>query len=140
MNLKECFEQGLLKRTRKDMAVANKELEVANGYLKKSKKTLEQGILEFSVIGAYTAMFHAARSILFRDGVKERSHVCIGLYIKSKYPTLAQHVIVLNSYRRLRHSALYALEVSIDKDEAEEAIRKAEDFISAIEAVVDENH
>jgi uncharacterized protein (UPF0332 family) len=31
----------------------------------------------------YLAVFHSARAVLFRDGVREKSHYCIGLYLQS---------------------------------------------------------
>jgi uncharacterized protein (UPF0332 family) len=33
-------------------------------------------------MAAYMGYFHAARAILFRDGVREKSHYCIGVYLE----------------------------------------------------------
>ena len=59
--------------------------EKAKEYLEKARKNYEIDIHDITVVAAYTAMFHAARSLLFINGIKERSHVCIVLYLKSKY-------------------------------------------------------
>lgn len=80
MNLKDCFDQGLLKRMRSQPEAAKKEIEKAKEYLEKAGKNYEMEIHDITVVAAYTAMFHAARSLLFIDGIKERSHVCIALY------------------------------------------------------------
>ncbi|MBS7643817.1 hypothetical protein KEJ26_04520 [Candidatus Bathyarchaeota archaeon] len=34
---------------------------------------------------AYSAMFHAARSLLIRDGVGEKSQVCVVRYLEDEY-------------------------------------------------------
>jgi uncharacterized protein (UPF0332 family) len=133
MNLQSCFDDGLLKRVKRQPEVALKEIEKAKEYLGKAKKNHSMKIYDLSVVAAYTAMFHAARSLLFKDGIKERSHVCIILYLRSKYHKLAHHIRVLDSYRRFRHTALYALDVSIDENEAREALKSAKEFIDEIE-------
>ncbi|MDD4446734.1 MAG: HEPN domain-containing protein [Methanothrix sp.] len=35
-----------------------------------------------AISSAYLAVFHSARAVLFRDGVREKSHYCIGLYLQ----------------------------------------------------------
>jgi len=30
-------------------------------------------------------MLHSPRALLFRDGVKERGHLCVVVYLKEKY-------------------------------------------------------
>lgn len=133
MNLKDCFDQGLLKRIRVQPKAAKKEIEKAREYLVKARKNYEIKIHDITVVAAYTAMFHAARSLLLKDGIKERSHVCIVLYLKSKYPRLEHHIRVLDSYRRFKHTALYALDVKIGENEAEVALKLADEFIFEIE-------
>ena len=70
------------------------------------------------------------------DGIKERSHVCLISYLRSKYPDLAHHIRVLDSYRRFRHTALYALDVEIDENESKESIRLAVEFVKEIEKIL----
>jgi uncharacterized protein (UPF0332 family) len=77
-------------------------------------------------------MFHAARAILFRDGVKERSHVCIVIYLKSIYPEIKEIADTLDAYRTSRHATLYGLDDAMTKDDAEEAIDSAKEFIKRI--------
>ena len=133
MNLKDCFDQGLLKRIRPQPEAAKKEIKKAKEYLEKARMNYEMDIHDITVVAAYTAMFHAARSLLFINGIKERSHVCIVSYLKSKYPKLEHHIRVLDSYRRFRHTALYALDVRISGNEAEVALKLADEFITEIE-------
>lgn len=136
MNLEDCFEQGLLKRVRKDQEAAKMELEKAKDYLKKAKMNFDMKIHDLTVVAAYTSMFHAARSLLFKDGIKERSHVCVVIYLQSKYPELGGQAKILDSYRRFRHIALYAVNVAIDDKDAQESLRLAELFRREIAKII----
>ena len=83
-------------------------------------------------------MFHAARSLLFRDGIKERSHLCIISYIKETYPRLRRLANQLDTYRRNRHNTLYALDFLISEDDAKQAIDDAKLFYKQIESIINE--
>lgn len=133
MNINDCFREGLLKRIRPDTEAAEREVEKAKEYLVKAKKNEEINIHDFAVVAAYTSMFHGARAILLRDGVKERSHICIVIYLREKYPELKHQARILDTYRRFRHTALYALDVTVDKEEAEKSIELAREFIDVME-------
>ena len=88
---------------------------------------------DLAVVSVYTAMFHAARAILFRDGIKERSHICVVTYIKEKYPHLSEYANTLDSYRKSRHTMLYGLEVDVMKDDATfEEFRVPKDIVQTI--------
>jgi uncharacterized protein (UPF0332 family) len=82
-------------------------------------------------------MFHAARSILFRDGIKERSHLCVISYLQEEYPELKKLANQLDIYRRNRHNTLYALDFLITEDEAHQAINDAEQFYRQIKDILD---
>lgn len=84
-------------------------------------------------------MFHAARAILFRDGIKERSHLCVISYIQETYPQLRRLANQLDTYRRNRHNTLYALDFLISEDEAKQAIDDAEQFNKKIKEILENN-
>lgn len=81
-------------------------------------------------------MFHAARSLLYRDGVKERSHLCVISYIQETYPQLKRLANQLDTYRRNRHNTLYALYFLISEDEAQQAIEDVEQFYRTIKEIL----
>jgi len=95
-----------------------------------------QGIYDVSLVTSYTSMFHAARAILFRDGVKERSHECIPIYIAAKYPELRSFANVLDSYRTFRHEAIYDLDTEVTKADAEAALREAKVFLEKMKSLL----
>lgn len=83
-------------------------------------------------ISSYSSMFHAARAVLFMDGIKERSHECISIYLKEKYKELETIANTLDAYRRFRHDAIYGLNFVIDEQESRVALNSAKDFLERI--------
>ena len=136
MRLKQCYEEGLLKKQKFPSEVIEKELDNAERHLANAKKCIETGMYDLSTVSIYTAMFHAARAILFRDGIKERSHVCVIAYLRNNYPSLNEHTKIFDNYRRTRHTALYSIEFTQDIDDSGYGIELAKDFVEAVKGVL----
>ena len=102
-------------------------MEVAEERLAQAKKALKLGIIPYALIEAYTAMFHAARAVLYRDGIQEKSHYAIYIYLNEKYPEIPSNL--LNIHRIERHETLYGLEYRPTGEEARAAIVDAEKFL-----------
>ena len=122
MKLAECFQKGLLKRTAPDLENALRSLELSGSNIEDAVENLSIRRYRVVAISSYTAMFHAARALLFKDGIKERSHECIPVYLKEQYPQLEALANILDSYRRFRHDAIYGLDFAIDDEEAKAAL------------------
>jgi len=132
MKLADCYKEGLLRKTKPSKQYASKSLETSLKYIQNAKDNLEMKNNNLVIFCSYTAMFHSVRALLFRDGVKERSHLCIVSYIKEKYPDLRRLSNQLDAYRRNRHNTLYALDFLISDYEAEQAIKDAKEFYKEI--------
>lgn len=132
MKLAECFQAGLLKRTSRDMENSARSLKLSMNNIEDAVENLSIHRYRVVAILSYTAMFHAARAILFRDGIKERSHECIPVYLKEKYPELETLANILDSYRRFRHDAIYGLDFVMDEEEAQAALDSAKEFLEKI--------
>jgi uncharacterized protein (UPF0332 family) len=119
MRLRECLEKTLLRRDRPDLEKSGRSVQVAEAKLGEAEKAFECGLFDAGVILAYTAMFHAARAILFRDGVVEKSHVCLVEYLREKYVKsgrLSETLVnSLDSMRLDRHETIYVLETKSSK-------------------------
>ena len=133
MNLQECFRKRLLRRDRPDPARARRSLEVAREKLKHARRAHEHELYDASLVLGYTSMFHAARALLFNDGIVEKSHVCLVEYLRENYARrgrLSEGLVnTLDRLRVDRHEAIYGLEASVEKDQAEYALEKSEEFI-----------
>ena len=92
-------------------------------------------------MAAYMGYFHAARAILFRDGVREKSHYCIGVYIEyycEKKILEDEWVLLFDHMRTLRQSDQYSLEARPTIEEVRQAICGAEKFIERMDQLVKE--
>lgn len=140
MRLDECFRKRLLRGERPDIERSKRSVEVAAAKLDEAQRAFKYGLLDATVVLAYTAMFHAARAILFRDGVVEKSHVCLVEYLKEKYvkPGRLSGYLVnnLDSIRIDRHETLYGLETESSEKDAEYCLNKAKEFLSTVETVL----
>ncbi len=139
MKMAECFQKGLLKKTSPDTENAARSLKLSMNNIEDATANLSIQRYRVVAISSYSAMFHAARAILFRDGIKERSHECIPVYLKEKYPELETQANVLDSYRRFRHDAIYGLEFVMDEQDARAALNSAKDFLEKIKIFIDQN-
>jgi uncharacterized protein (UPF0332 family) len=136
MKIAECFQKGLLKRTSTDMENALRSLELSRSNIEDAAENFSIHRYRVVAISSYSSMFHAARAILFRDGIKERSHECIPVYLKEKYPQLETLANILDSYRRFRHDAIYGLDFAIDDKEAKAALDSAKEILEKIKIFI----
>ncbi len=105
----------------------------------RAQELLENDFFEESIVASYTSMFQAARALLFHDGVIEKSHACVVVYLREHYSSkLGQNKINwLDTYRLERHESFYGLEKSnIDEHEAEDAFEKSCKFIESIQQIL----
>lgn len=139
MNVRECLEEGLLKRDAPNKEKADRSIEVAWTKIEKAKELLKVNILDMAEVNVYGAMFHAARALLYKDGMKERSHYAIYVYLKENY---GDHIELkflneLNLLRLNRHEVFYGLEeLELNKESIKRAMMTAEEFIHQIRQVI----
>jgi uncharacterized protein (UPF0332 family) len=138
--LDKCFEKNLIRKTLPSSEKALKSIEKSKKWLKEARKNFEAGLFDSCLISSYSAMFHAARALLLKDGFREKSHYCIARYIEGKYVDAGKlnRVIVdlLDRFRELRHEDLYELDFFATKTDAEEAIKNAEIVIKGLEKLI----
>ena len=83
--VERCFNKGLLQKRGKSIDLARKSIRQADIFLKDAGKLIDSDMTRMSVLALYNAFFHAARALLFKDGIKERSHFCVARYVESEY-------------------------------------------------------
>ena len=119
----------------KDKAVQS--LKKAREWLKEAENSLRGNALNSSILASYMVMFHAARTILFLDGFREKSHACVARYLDEKYVKTGKldkkWVELLDHSREIRHNDQYDLSYFSTKEEAENALKSANDFFAAME-------
>jgi len=138
VSLRECFEKRLLRETGKDLKKAQRSLEIAQQKLERAKMAFNGELFDSAIILGYTSMFHAARSLLYRDGIQEKSHFCLILYLKEKYAAKIPIYLInsMDNFRIERHEILYGLEFAPAKEDAEILLKDAKEFLGIIEKIL----
>ena len=139
MNVDECFDKGLLKRDKPDKDKAIRSIEMAAFKLDKARNLFDKEVFDMALINAYISMFHAGRALLFKDGVREKSHYGLYIYLSEKYSDKLEQRFLneLNALRLERHEVFYGLErTEIEEVEAESAIGAAKSFLNIVKTLV----
>lgn len=134
MTLDECFASGKLQKGQVDLSRVHGSLEICESFIQKAEAVLEVQQHDVSILMSYNSMFHSARALLFKDGLKERSHACLILYLKDKYAQdteLAEYLNSMDAYRRTRHDIQYRGSGCTELD-AQEALKDAKGFVEAV--------
>ena len=136
--LEDCFKLRLLRKINPDLTKSKSSLEIAGTKLKRAQEALTKELFEAAVIYSYTAMFHAARALLYRDGIQEKSHYAILIYLKEKYKDSIPLTIInsLDIHRIERHDALYGFEYEANKEDAKSSLEDAKIFLKEIEKIL----
>ena len=137
-NTEDCFRFRLLRKIKPDKEKSNKSLEVAESRLKRAKDALKFKIFDFVILESYTAMFHASRALLYRDGIQEKSHYAISIYLREEYSNMVPLPVInlLDIHRTERHEIMYGLEYKPEKGDAELALEDAGIFIKEIKKLL----
>jgi uncharacterized protein (UPF0332 family) len=138
-NIDDCFERGLLRKAEPSLTKSEQSLLQARDWLSEAEKNLEAEALRSAISSAYLAVFHSARAVLFRDGVREKSHYCIGLYLQRYVEdgTLEEDwPMLFDRIRSIRHADQYSFMALPTEEEVQAGIDLAERFIERMERLL----
>ena len=136
MNIKELLEKDLIRKQTVDQEEIRGSVIISERFLERAEGNLEMEFFDISFLLAYTAMFHAARALLFKAGYKERSHfgmIAALKYVYNKDPEMLDWLNTLDTYRLARHSVQYSGELSNELD-AVQSIKDARRFIRTVKS------
>ncbi len=108
--------------------------------LKKARELRSSGFHEESLVVSYSSMLMAARALMFRDGVLEKNHYCVILYLKDKYQDEigAGPISWLDVYRVERHQWFYGIDgLSTSENGSNDAVQRTTRFIDLISDLID---
>ncbi|MFH1256111.1 MAG: HEPN domain-containing protein [Candidatus Diapherotrites archaeon] len=138
MKLDSLIGNGLLLKTKASEEEINGSLGIAERFLEKAKGNMKIGYFDVAFSLAYQSMFHAARALLFKNNLKERSHSAMVSALKEIYAKeegLLKLLHTLDSYRITRHAIQYTGS-GCSKEDAGEAINDAEKFINLSDKIL----
>ena len=137
--LDECYERGLLRKVAPSNDKAMQSLAQAREWLTEAGYDCDADALRSALMAAYMGYFHAARAVLFRDGVREKSHYCIGVYLESyREQGLLEDewVLQFDHMRGIRQNDQYSRDARPTVQEVRQAVADAGEFIERLERLV----
>lgn len=138
--IENCFEKKLLVQSNPSLGLARKSLKQAKSFLIDAEDMIKFEKERMGIIALYNAFFHTARALLFKDGIKERSHFCVARYIEEKYTNTkiipSKFITYLDLLREIRHDVQYSLDETVIEEDLEEIAEVCKEFISVVEKLL----
>lgn len=136
----DCIKKNLLRKIPPSKQKAEESINTSKKWLDEAEKSSKNEAYNSSVMASYLAIFHSARSILFNDGWREKSHFCIARYLEEKYAKEnlleMKWIELLDHYREIRHDDQYSTSFFAVKEEAENGIKKSREFVERMEKLL----
>lgn len=140
-NIENCFRQGLLRKVEPSLTKSKESIAEAREWLSEARKNVAAEAYKSAISSLYLAIFHSARAVLFRDGVREKSHYCVGVYLEKYVDQLVLEedwVLIFDRMRSVRHTDQYSFQTHPSKEEAESGIDIAGKFVNRMEKLLNE--
>ena len=142
-DLENCFNRRQLRPVEPSKEKSELSIKQAREWLEEAEKNLENEAYKSAHISTYLALFHSARAILFRDGVREKSHYCIGIYLE-KYVNNGdleeEYVMLFDRMRSARNTDQYSFQIPPSPEEVKSGIESAEEFINRMDQLLNETN
>lgn len=134
----ECLKKGKISEFSRGQALAAKELRTAEEDLKTAKISFEQSGFKWATVQSYYSMFHSARALLYVKNLREKSHACLIIAIRSLYTEKKllpiKLVENLQKAKMLREHADYYNEWS--RESAESLLAAAAEFLEKSRVII----
>ena len=137
--IEDCFRLRLLRKVNPDKEKAKRSIELSEENLLEAQNLIKSGIMKYTIISSYMAMFHCARALLYLDGIQEKNHYAVFIYLREKYSKeISLHILNIFNVNRIdRHEALYGFDFSHDKGDAEISISDSLSFIKELKKIIE---
>jgi uncharacterized protein (UPF0332 family) len=141
MSLEELLRNKIISRTTPDKSSALKSLKRAKRDIDTAKTLISSGKLDWSLAVSYNAMLTAGRALMLQKGYRPSStegHLAVVQYLTATVETKLtdRMIMVMNGMRKKRHRIIYEEMDIVSNDEAEQAVRWAEEFVSMITDII----
>lgn len=128
---KDCLKRRKIMEFERAPELATKELAEAISDLRSAEASFTDHDFKWAIIQSYYSMFHAARTLIYVRGYRERSHYCLIIALRSLYVAegLLDVTLIesLQLAKTLRENADYYGEFS--QDAADQLIEDARQFL-----------
>ncbi|MEK6898653.1 MAG: HEPN domain-containing protein [Nanoarchaeota archaeon] len=134
----DFFNERKLRKIAPDLNKSRQSLKIAESKLAEAKELLRAEFYSQAMLSAYTSMFHSARAILYKEGIQEKSHYAVYIYLKENYSNLLSGELLESflNHQNERKEILYGLDYNPNKNEAESSIEDAELFFVEVTGIL----
>jgi uncharacterized protein (UPF0332 family) len=137
MSLEKLLRNKTIRRTRPDKSLALNFLKRARRDIDTAKTLISSGKLDWSLAVSYNAMLTAGRALMLHKGYRPSStegHLAVVQFLTITVGTKLtdRMIMVMNGMRKKRHRIVCEEMDIVSNDEAEQAVRWAEEFVSMI--------
>ena len=133
----ECLKKGLIKPFPYSPSSVENELSQSGFDLLRANDSAADGDHKWATVQAYYSMFHAARAILYHHGYREKSHICLEIFLGklvSEGKLDQRYRDYFEAGRDLRERADY--DSSYSAENAKKSMINAADFVEKIKSLI----
>ena len=88
----------------------------------------------------YNAFFHCTRALLFKDGIKERSHYCMARYLEEYYVNKkivdTKFLNAFEAIMSIRHNVQYSTDKVKIEDDLNEYFELCHNYVTLLEGLL----
>jgi len=141
MNSEELLSKGMIEALDIDSNLIKKTLTRGEKNLKSSKKIFKSEEYDWTLAVAYSAMLQAGRALMFSKGYRpkgEFKHLSVIEFVHSEFgdKISSKMIRLFDNYRKKRNKIVYEEYDIVSEDEAEEAIKFADEFLNMVKKIL----
>ncbi len=141
MSLEKLLKEGTIQKVTPDKKQALQIFAIARRDITAAKKMLEAESYDWCLAISYNSMLQAGRSLMFLKGYKpasEYKHVAVVEFVHEAFgKELTDRMIdIFDRMRKKRHKILYDIVYKVTQEEAEQAIKWAEEFVQKVKPIL----
>lgn len=142
MSLERLLRAGMIQKVFSDKKQALQIFAIAKRDVSAANKMLEAEGYDWCLAISYNSMLQAGRALMFLEGYRymsEHKHVAVVEFVHEAFgKDLTDRMIdIFDRMRKKRHKMVYDIVYSVTRDEAEQAIKWAEEFVQKVEDILD---
>jgi len=145
MSLEELLRSRTIRRMRPNRRLAVNSLTRAHRDIDTARTLIENKKLDWSLAVSYNAMLLAGRALMFSRGYRPAStegHLAVMRFLQVSLETEVSDrmIMVIDGMRKKRHRIVYEEMDIVSEDEAEQALKWAEEFVNKIDGMIRKEH
>lgn len=139
MSLDEYYEKRELREIKPNDKKVKSSLNIAELKLDEARKLFSAEFYDSSIIAVYISMFHAARAVLYHDGIQEKNQNAVYAYLNERYSGEIRRSLLnsFNKFKDEKQMLFYGFEGETEVEEVENAISDCEEFLESIKKIID---